>query len=247
MKSLIKMTWMEFKLFLRDPASTFFTLAFPLIYLVLYGMLADTQGPLSFDGHSTLDVAVPSLIAVVISITGLMSTTITLATYRERGILRRLRTTPVRSLTVLGALVIVIFIMACLGMALLVLVGRLAYDIQFSGNIFNMLLAFLLSCLGFFSLGFVLAGIMPTVGAASAVANVLVFPMLLLSGAFFPLGMLPDVVAKISKFIPLTYIVDLLRGMWFGGTWADHTTEVIVLSALLVVGVILSARLFRWE
>jgi ABC-2 type transport system permease protein len=247
MKSLLKMTWMEAKLFLREPASAFFTLVFPLIYLFMYGLISGNKPTPMYGGRGAIDAAIPSLTAVIISMTGLMSTTITLATYREKGILRRLGTTPVSPLVVLGAQVIVVFAMTCLGMLLLIAAGKLVYHVRFEGNVFSMLGGFVLSSLSFFGIGFLLAGTMSTVRSAWTVAMVLLYPMLFLSGAFFSVKLLPAIVQKVSAFLPLTYVVNLLNGLWFGEAWSQHITDVIVLVIMLVVGVIVSVKLFRWE
>jgi len=176
-----------------------------------------------------------------------MSTTMTLSTYREKGILRRLRTTPVSPLVVLIAQVIVVFTMTALGMLLLVVAGMLVYNVQFMGNPVGVLAGFTLSSLSFFSLGFILAGTMPTVRSAWVVAMVLLYPMLLLSGAFFTIEILPAAVQKISAFIPLTYVVNLLSGLWTGQPWVNHLLDVGVLAGMLLLGTIISAKTFRWE
>jgi ABC-2 type transport system permease protein len=247
MKSLWKMTWMEAKLFLRDPASAFFTLVFPLMYLFIDGMISGNDPTPMYGGRGAIDAAIPSLTAVVIAMTGLMSTTMTLAAYREKGILRRLGTTPVRPLVVFGAQVIVVFAMTCLGMLLLVAAGTLVYHVRFEGNALSLLAGFVLCSLSFFGIGFILAGTMPTMRTAWTVAMVLVYPMLLLSGAFFSLDLLPGLVQKISVFIPMTYVVNLLNGLWVGEPWSSHLLDVGVLAAMLVVGVAISIKLFRWE
>jgi len=247
MKSLLKMTWMEAKLFLREPMSAFFTLVFPLIYFFMYGMISGNEPTPMYGGQRTIDVAIPSLTAVIIGITGLMSTTITMATYREKGILRRLRTTPVSPLIVLAAQVVVVFAMTCLGMLLLIAAGMLVYHVRFEGNAFSVLGGFVLSSLSFFGIGFFLAGTMPTVRTAWIVAMVLLYPMLFLSGAFFTVELLPAAVQKVSAFMPLTYVVNLLRGLWTGQPWGDHLLDVGVLAALLVVSVLVSVKTFRWE
>lgn len=247
MKSLLKMSWMEAKLFLREPASAFFTLVFPLMYLLLYGAISGNEPTPMYNGQRTIEVAIPSLTAVIIAMAGLMSNTMTMATYREKGILRRLQTTPVSPLIVLVAQVIVIFAMTSLGMLLLIAAGKLIYDVHFAGNVFSVLGGFILSSLSFFGIGFILAGIMPTVRSAWAVAMVLVYPMLLLSGAFFSIEILPAAVQKVSAFIPLTYVVNLLRGLWAGEPWGKHLLDVGVLTGMLVVGVVASAKTFRWE
>lgn len=247
MKSLLKMTWMEAKLFLREPVGAFFTLVFPLMFLFLFGSISGNEPTPQFGGQRTIDTAIPSLTAVIIGTTGLMSTTITMATYREKGILRRLRTTPVSPLIVLAAQVIVVFAMTCLGMLLLIAAGKLVYHVRFEGNAFSVLGGFVLSSLSFFGIGFILAGTMPTVRTAWVAAMVLLYPMMFLSGAFFSVGLLPAAVQKVSAFMPLTYVVNLLRGLWTGEPWGKHLLDVGVLAGMLLLGIIVSVKTFRWE
>jgi len=247
MKSLSKMTWMEAKLFLREPMSAFFTLVFPLMYLLLFGAISGNEPTPQFGGQRTIDASIPGLIAMIICITGLMSTTMTMSTYREKGVLRRLRTTPVSPLVVLVAQVIVVFSMTALGMLLLVAAGKLIYHVRFEGNAFSLLAGFTLSSLSFFGIGFILAGSMPTVRSAWVVGMVLLYPMMFLSGAFFTVELLPAAVQKVSAFLPLTYVVNLLRGLWIGQPWGDHLLDVGVLAGMLVLGVVVSVKTFRWE
>jgi ABC-2 type transport system permease protein len=247
MKSFLKMTWMEAKLFLREPMSAFFTLIFPLIYLFMYGAISGNKPSPMYGGRGTIDAAIPSLTAVIIGITGLMSTTMTMATYREKGILRRLGTTPISPLIVLAAQVVVVFAMTTLGMLLLIAAGKLVYQVHFKGNAFSVLGGFILSSLSFFGIGFILAGTLPTVRTAWVVAMVLLYPMMFLSGAFFSLELLPAAIQKVSAFMPLTYVVNLLRGLWTGQPWGDHLLDVGVLAGMLVLGIIVSVKTFRWE
>ncbi len=247
MKSLMKMTWMEVKLFLREPVGAFFTLVFPLMFLFLFGSISGNEPTPMFGGQRMIDTAIPTLTAMIIGTTGLMSTTITMATYRENGILRRLRTTPVSPLIVLAAQVIVVFAMTCLGMLLLIAAGMLVYHVRFEGNAFSMLAGFVLGSLSFFGIGFILAGIMPTARTAQVAGMVLLYPMMFLSGAFFPVGLLLAAIQKVSAFIPLTYVVNLLRGLWIGQPWGDHLLDAGVLAGMLLLGIIVSVKTFRWE
>jgi ABC-2 type transport system permease protein len=247
MKSLLKMTWMEVKLFLREPVGAFFTLAFPLMMLFLFGSIYGNEPTQMFGGYGTIDISVPAYTAMIIATSGLMSITITMAAYRENGILRRLRTTPVSPLVVLAAQVIVVFTMTSLGMVLLIVAGKLVYHMRFDGNAWSVLGGFVLSSLSFFGLGFILASVLRTARTAQIVGMVLLYPMLFLSGAGFPRELLPETIKKVSTFLPLTYVVNLLRGLWIGEAWSQHITEVIVLVVMLVVGVLISAKMFRWE
>jgi ABC-2 type transport system permease protein len=247
MKSLWKMTWMEAKLFLREPIGAFFTLVFPLMMLFLFGSIYGNEPTPMFGGHGTIDISIPAYTAMIIATTGLMAITITMATYRENGILRRLRTTPVSPLVVLAAQVIVVFAMTSLGMLLLVAAGKLVYHVRFEGNAFSVLAGFVLSSLSFFGLGFILAGLMPTARTAQVVAMVLLYPMLILSGAAWPREVMPATIQKVSAFLPLTYVVNLLRGLWVGDAWGKHWLDVGVLAGMLLLGIIVSLKTFRWE
>ena len=247
MKSLLKMTWMESKLFLREPVGAFFTLVFPLMMLFLFGSIYGNVPTKYFNGRGTVDISVPAYTAMIIATTSLVGLTITMAAYREKGILRRLRTTPVSPLVILVAQVIVLFMMTAIGMILLVVAGKLVYQLRFDGNALSVVVGFILCCLSFFALGFVLAGLMPTARTAQVVGMVLLYPMLFLSGAGFPRELLPEAILKISAFLPLTYVVTLLRGLWIGDPWSQHLPEVLVLTGILVLGVLVSVRTFRWE
>jgi ABC-2 type transport system permease protein len=247
MKSLLKMTWVEAKLFFREPVGAFFTLAFPLMMLFLFGSIYGNEPTPMFGGRGTIDISVPAYTAMIIATSGLMSITITMATYREKGILRRLRTTPIRPLVVLVAQVIVIFVMTSLGMVLLIVAGKLVYNMHFEGNAWSVLGGFVLSSLSFFALGFILAGVIPTARTAQIVGMVLLYPMLFLCGAGYPRELLPEAIRKVSAFLPLTYVVNLLRGLWIGEAWGKHLLDIGVLVGVLVLGIIISVKTFRWE
>ena len=247
MRVLMKYTWTEIKLFLREPIGAFFTLAFPLMMLFLFGSIYGNDPSPYFDGYGSVDVSIPAYTAMIIGTTGLMGLTITMSAYREKGILRRLRATPIQPNIILISQVVVIFLMTLAGMLLLILAGKLIYGVRFDGNPLSVALAFILGSLSFFSLGFVLASVIPTARTAQVVGMAILYPMLFLSGAGMPLEILPESVRKISKFLPLTHVVTLLRGLWTGDTWSQHTTEVIVLSCIMVLGVLISAKTFRWE
>lgn len=247
MHALTKYTWTEFKLYLREPIGAFFTLIFPLMMLFLFGSIYGNEPSPLFNGYGSVDVSVPAYTAMIIGTTGILNLAITMSAYREKGILRRLRATPLRPQVILVAQVVVTFMMTVAGMLLLVLAGNLFYNLRFDGNPVSVVLAFILGSFSFFSLGFVLAGIMPTARTAQVVGMAIFYPMLFLSGAGIPLELLPEGVRKFSAFLPLTHVVTLLRGLWIGEAWSQHITEVIVLTGVLFAGMIISAMTFRWE
>lgn len=247
MRGLWKLMWTEVKLFVREPAAAFFTLAFPLLLLFIFGSIYGNEPVPFFGGRGSVDVSVPAYIAMIIGTMGFMGIPIGVATYRERGVLRRYRATPLHPAAILTAQVVVGFMMTLLGAALLIIAARLVYSLRFEGNVLNVLVAFTLSALSFFSIGFLVASLAPTARVANITGMVIYFPNLFLSGATFPKEMFSSSVDQISRMMPMRYVVELLQGFWFGEAWSSHLGEVVILAGLLVVGIAVSARAFRWE
>ncbi|MBD3412912.1 MAG: ABC transporter permease [Candidatus Aminicenantes bacterium] len=247
MRSLLKLTWVEAKLFFREPQALFFTLIFPLILLFVYGGVYGNKSNPMFGGFGMVDVSVPSYTAMIIATSGLISISVIVATYREAKILRRFKATPLSPLHLLTADVIVIFFMTAVGMMLLVVVAKLVFGLRFFGNALSFAGAFVISCASFFSLGFILCGLIRTARTAQIVSMALFFPMILLSGATIPIETMPEYIRNYARFIPLTYVVKLLKGFWFGDSWSQHQTELVVLTVMFVVGLLITAKTFRWE
>jgi ABC-2 type transport system permease protein len=247
MLGLAKLTWLEFKLFLREPMAAFFTLVFPLMMLFLFGSIYGNAPTPFFGGFGSVDVSVPGYASMIIATTGLLSLSISMASYREQGILHRLHATPLRPLTILGAHLLVLFLMTTLGMILLIVSGKAAYGLRFAGNPLNVGLAYILCSTSIFALGFVLAAVLPTARSAQTVGMVLFYPMIFLSGATIPREIIPENIRAYARILPLTHVVNLLRGMWIGDPWASHLLEVGVLLGLLISGAFISAKTFRWE
>ena len=103
MKGLMKLIWVEFKLYMRQPQAAFFTLVFPLLLLFMFGSIYGNKPTPFFGGHGMVDVSTPAYIAIILGSTGFMSMSIIVSTYRERGILRRFRATPLRPMAIIGA------------------------------------------------------------------------------------------------------------------------------------------------
>ncbi len=246
MRGLWKLTWMELKLFIRDPMAAFFTLAFPLMCIVLFGSMFGNKPIREFGGLGFVDSMVPGYMGMIIGTTGLMCLATVVATYREKGVLRRLRATPVRPQTILAAQLAVHFLMTAVGIAALVLAGVLLYDLALHGSLLSLLPAFVLSCLSIFGVGFVLAGVMPTARSAQITAMVLFFLMMFLSGSVIPQP-LPKTIQRYAQILPLTHVVSLLRGLCGGDSWGHHLKEVGILIGVLAASVFVSAKTFRWD
>ncbi|MBM3241190.1 ABC transporter permease [Candidatus Poribacteria bacterium] len=247
MRGLRKLMLVELKLFLREPETFFFTLIFPMVMLFVFGSIYGNKPVEIFGGRGTVDISVPAYMGLIIAVTGLMSIPISTATDREKGVLRRLRATPVRLQTILIARIMMYFVMTLVGALLLVAAGKIVYGLRFDGNALYVFLAFIISALSFFALGFVIASLAPTGRTANIVGMALFFPMIFFSGATIPWNVLPDGVQMVGRALPLTYVVKLLQGLWFAEPWNEHLLKVAVLAGMLIVGVVVSAKIFRWE
>lgn len=244
MQRFRKMTMIQFKLFLRQPVALFFTIIFPTLLLLLFGFIWGNEP--GFAGpYGYVDLQVPALAGIVIGTVAFMSIPIATATAREQKILRRYKATPMPPAVYIAADVVVNFLVALLGMAALVIVGKLVFNLHFSGNWIAVIGGFSLSALAFITAGYLLASLAPTARVAQVLGQVIFFPMMFLSGAAIPLSIMPESIQKISEWLPLTHAVKLLQDLWLGAGW--NTTAVVVLAVLLVAGYGLSSRAFRWE
>lgn len=247
MKSYTHLLAVNLRLFLREPITAFFTLGFPVMLVLIFGGIYGNEPAPLFGGRGSMDVSMPGYAALILGAVGFMTVAINTSSYREAGILRRFRATPLHPLTYIAADVTANLLMMLLGMAGFLLVGWLLYSVRFEGNPVGVLLAAIFSALAMFAVGYLIASLAPSARAAQVISMVIFYPMMFLSGAGMPLEILPASLRRVSDFLPLTYAARLLRGLWFGDAWRDHVLEVAVLGGILIVGAALAARLFRWE
>ena len=167
--------------------------------------------------------------------------------YREGGILKRLRATPLRPLTILGAHVAAKMVFTVSTLALLAVAGRRFYAGPPPASPIAFLLAVVLATVSVLSIGFVLASLVPTARFAQPLASMLLYPLLAVSGLFFPLDILPGAWRTAALLSPLAHAVDLLRGTWGGAGWGEHWVAVAALVANLAISSAIASRVFRWE
>lgn len=243
-RALHQTTAVELRLYLREPAWVFFTLAFPLLLLLLNGE-GGNRPVADFGGEGKMNVLVPGLLALVMATMSVMGLPEGLARYREWGVLRRLRATPVRPHVVLGAQIAVASAVTVAGAALLVVVGLAAFDLDLPRAPGAVAAAFSLGTLAFVALGFLLASLPLPARSTQALASMVFFPMIFLSGATWPRDQLPDVARTIGDALPLTYAVEALGDAWTAGTW--DVAALGILAAIAALSVVAATRLFRWE
>ncbi len=248
LNGLWKLTWVEIKVFVREPMGVVGSLGIPVIMFVVLGRLfGPGVGSVSAAAAAAPPFNVAILAAIIIAIGAVLSLISIISIYREGGILKRLRATPLSPLTILGAHVVVKLLFTLLGMALLVLAGRRFFPGAMQVNLIKFAAALLLGTLSILSLGFVLASIVPTARFAQPLGAAVLYPMLAVSGLFFPLERLPPVVRIVAQAFPTTHAVSLMKGVWDGSGFAAHWGDVGALILIFAVCSAISAKVFRWE
>jgi len=167
--------------------------------------------------------------------------------YREGGILKRLRATPLSPATILSAHVFIKLAFTAVSLGLLVLAGRQFFPGAMDVNLPSFMAALLLSTLSVLSLGFVIASLVPTSRFARPIVAVFLYPMIGLSGLFFPIEQLPAALQIVALGLPTTHAVSLMQGIWDGSGWGAHWGNVVGLVLVFGVCVGVSTKVFRWE
>ena len=247
-RGLWRLMWLETKIFVREPMGVLGTVGVPvLIFAVLARMVARRGEDVSRDVPRFIAGDLPILGAMFIIATTVLSLVTIIAIYREGGILKRLRATPLRPPTILTAHVLVKLLFTAITLALMILVGR-RYNVGADQvPIVPFGLAMLFSTTAIVSLGFLIASLVPTARFAQPVGTVIIYPLIGMSGLFFPVEALPAAMQVFARSMPFTYAASLLRGIWHGESWSSHVGDVAVLTLMFVVFTAVSARVFRWE
>ena len=247
MNRIITISIIEFKLLTRNFLSIFFALIFPVMMLLLFGSIYGNEPSAYFGGYGSMDVSVPGYIGIILSVTGLMTLPMTIAQYRERKILKRFAATPINPVELLISQIIGNFVLTLISMLLLIVVAKIVFDLHFMGNLFIAAGVCLLITLCIFSIGLLIAAVSPNSKAATAIAYIVYFPMLFLSGATMPLEMMPKGILFVSKALPLTYGVDLFKGVWLGKSITNYFADILVLFLVFIICTIVAVKFFKWE
>jgi ABC-2 type transport system permease protein len=194
-----------------------------------------------------VSVDLPIFASLLIAASAVLSLVAIIAIYREGGILKRLRATPVRPHTILTAHVLVKLLFTAVTLVLMMIAGRRYYPIASEVPLLSFTAALVFSTVSILSMGFLIASIVPTARFAQPIGTLILYPMLAISGLFVPVDAFPPVLKAVAGVLPFTYAVSLLRGIWRGAGWYAHLGDVAVLSVMFLAFTAVSARVFRWE
>ncbi|MGW0611672.1 ABC transporter permease [Streptomyces sp. NPDC002788] len=236
----------EIRLFRREPGSLFWVLGFPTLLLVILGSIPSfREADPAFGGLRPVDGYVPVSVLLGLIMAGVQAMPQTLTGYRERGILRRMSTTPVRPSALLSAQMLLYGGAALVSALLALTAGRLAFGVRLPEQVFGYVLALLLAVLAALALGAVISALSRSTKIAGAIGSAVFFPAMFSAGVWMPVQTMPDVLARSVGLTPFGAAAEALNqaaaGDWPG--WG-HLGVLVAWTLLLTAG---ASRCFRWE
>ena len=246
-RGLFKLTWLELKIFVREPMGFIGSVAIPVVLFVILARVVGSRAAAVSQAARGFGQVLPAFSALFVAMSAVVSLVTIISIYRESGILERLRATPLHPNVILTAHVVVKLLLTATTLVALALAGRRYYPIGAGVPLFSFAVAVLFATWSILSIGFVIASVVPTARFAQPLAALVLYPMAAVSGLFFPISALPAPAAMVVRVLPFSAAASLLNGIWMGEGWVRHAGDVGVLVATFGVCLVLSAKVFRWE
>ncbi len=235
----------ELKLFIREPLTLFWGVVFPLVLLIVLGSAASDKHQRSLGGLRFIDTYVPVLMVFVLAILALNALPAALSNYRDKGYLRRLSTTPVGAVRVIGVQLAINLAVSAGAMVVLVAVGKIAFKVALPLEFAGFVVSLALGAAAMLALGTLVAAVVPNQRLAGLVGSLLFFPMMFFAGLWGPRAQMGPGLRHVSDFTPLGATVaavqDSMRGQW---PQLDH---IAVLVAYTLVLTLAAVKWFRWD
>ena len=244
----------ENKSFWRNPPAAFFTVVFPLMFLVIFNLIFGSNEMPVGGGRkiSGSTFYVPAIAAFSVITAGYTNIGISVSIARDLGILKRVRGTPLPSWAYLLARVIHSTLVAVLLVALVTAAGALFYGVEPPGsNLPVFALTVIVGAAAFCALGLAVTAAIPNTDAAPAVVNASILPLLFVSNVFIPLNRAPEWLESFSKIFPVRHFADATSAAFvpdaFGSQFVFHWTSLLAVAAWGVAGLLVATRFFSWE
>jgi ABC-2 type transport system permease protein len=245
MLRLLKLTWLEIRIFVREPLGFIGAIVIPVGLFLLLGRSVSPGANSSERTFLAQDL--PLFVSIFISINAALSLIAVISIYREGGILKRLRATPLRPAVILGAHVLVKLFFTGISLLFVILAGRRFYPVPLHAHYAGFALAVAVTTLTILCMGFIIASWVGTARFAQLIGSSIFYPMLAVSGMFVPLSLMPRPLALLGSVLPMSHAVALLRGAWVGASWLGLLPHLGALALTIAICLALTTRVFRWE
>ncbi len=227
---------------LRSKTALFWNLVFPLFFLFGFAIIFGGSDP------QRVSFLIPGLLTITMISASFFGVSMTMVMQRETGVYRRFRVTPVSAVTIVLAHAVTAMINMVLSIALQLAAAKVFFKITVAGSWLDLSVAVVLAGFAFIPLGLMIGSVARDSKTAPAITNVLFFPMMFLSGAAVPFFMLPEWLQTIAKFLPATYVVEVLQGIMVRGeSLASLVPPAVILWLSGIMAFLVNGLLFRWE
>jgi ABC-2 type transport system permease protein len=232
---------LERRMFWRNPSAAFFSFAFPLIFLLLFGAI--------FNGdRKNLEIIVPGIAGMSVMSTTFTALAINITFLRDSGVLKRIRGTPLPSGAYLAGVAANAVTNAAVQLAVVVLAGRLLFGLGWPREWLVLVVFSVAGVATLAALGVAWSHVIPNFDAAPAYTNIVFLPVIFISGVFYDVDQAPAYLRDVAQVLPLTHVIDgLSAGLVTGASLADHAGDLAIVLAWGLAATILAVRGFRWE
>lgn len=247
MKAFKTMLKTELKLSLRGMDMLIFAVCFPVIMVVILGIIYGAKP--AYDGaeYSFLEQSFGAISTISICAGGVMGLPLLISDYRHKKILKHFKVTPVSPMVILTVHIVIYILYSIVSLILIYIVAKIFFNCNLKGSLLGFLGSYILVMLSMFSIGIMVGGIAPNMKVASVIASTLYFPMLVFSGATLPYEVMPVILQKIVNILPLTQGVKLLKATFLGLPIDNVFLPITIMILLAVVCYSISIKYFKWE
>jgi ABC-2 type transport system permease protein len=245
MAELAVLTWRQYRLerrmFWRNPSAAFFNFLLPLLFLALFGAVFSSD-------QKQLDVIVPGIAGMSVMSTTFSALAFNMTYLRERGILKRIRGTPLPGGAYLGGIAANAVTNTAIQIGIIIVAGKLFFGVDWPKDWLELVVFVAAGVVCFASLGVALSHAIPNFESAPAYVNAIFLPVIFISGVFYDAGNAPTFLTDIAEALPLIHVIDGLSGaMVTGKGLTDNLTALLVVGLWTVAGIVLAIRGFSWE
>jgi ABC-2 type transport system permease protein len=245
MSTLAGQIRLENKLFLREKGAMFWTLAFPVFMIALFGLIWKND---VWNGTPAINYLLPGIIVMAVMVTCLLNIAMGVVEDREKGIFRRLSLTPLKRQTLIGGQIVNRYLIVLAQTVILIAIGVVVFGASIGGNYLLFWVALTIGAFSFLALGFALTCIIKSEKAAHPVSMIVFFSLMFLGGCFFPIEQMPQFLHPVCEALPAVHLNDALRmiavnGAGLGEVWQ----ELPVLLSWLAGCSALAVKFFKWE
>jgi ABC-2 type transport system permease protein len=245
MSEAIVLTWRQYRLerrmFWRNPSAAFFNFLMPLIFLAFFGAIFNSN-------HKDLNVIVPGIAGMAVMSTTFSALSYNIVFLRERGILKRIRGTPLPTTSYFGGVAANAVTNTALQIAIITVAGKLFFGLHWPSDWVELVVFVVAGVVCFAALGVAFAHVIPNFESTAAYVNAVFLPIIFISGVFYDVKHVPAFLRDIAEALPLKHLIDGLSGAMVNGSGlASHLDALAVIALWGAFGLFFAVRGFSWE